>query len=77
MIEYYSATRKKEVLPFATTWMDLKSIMLSEISQRKINTYITFILLTTLFFPASPDPLSLFLPPVPSLTYNGMTMSPP
>ena len=24
---------KKEILPFATTWMDLEDIMLSEISQ--------------------------------------------
>ena len=29
--------KKKEILPFATTWMDLESIMLSEISQRKTN----------------------------------------
>ena len=28
----------KEILSFATTWMDLESIMLSEISQRKTNT---------------------------------------
>ena len=32
--EYYSAI-KNELLSFATTWMDLKGIMLSEISQRK------------------------------------------
>ena len=31
-VEYYSAIKKK-ILPFATTWMDLKGIMLSEISQ--------------------------------------------
>ena len=35
-MEYYSAMRKKEILPSATTWMDLKGIMLSERSQRKI-----------------------------------------
>ena len=29
---------KNEILPFATTWMDLKGITLSEISQRKTNT---------------------------------------
>ena len=29
---------KKEILPFATTWMDLEGVMLSEISQRKTNT---------------------------------------
>ena len=28
-------SKKNEILPFATTWMELKGIMLSEISQRK------------------------------------------
>ena len=32
-MEYCAAERKKELLPFATAWMDLESIMLSEISQ--------------------------------------------
>ena len=32
-IEFYTAERKKELLPFATAWMELESIMLSEISQ--------------------------------------------
>ena len=27
--EYYSAVRRDEILPFATTWMDLEIIMLS------------------------------------------------
>ena len=31
-MEYYAAERK-EFLPFATAWMELESIMLSEISQ--------------------------------------------
>ena len=31
-MEYYAAERK-ELIPFATAWMDLESIMLSEISQ--------------------------------------------
>ena len=30
---YYAAERKKELLPFATAWMDLESIMLTEISK--------------------------------------------
>ena len=33
--EYYSAIRNNVILPFATTWMGLKYILLSEISQRK------------------------------------------
>ena len=32
-MEYYAAEKKKELLFFATAWMELKSIMLSEISQ--------------------------------------------
>ena len=32
-MEDYAAERKKELLHFVTTWMELESIMLSEISQ--------------------------------------------
>ena len=32
-MEYYSAIRKKQILPFATTWMELEDTVLSEISQ--------------------------------------------
>uniref|UniRef100_A0A9L0TKE0 DUF1725 domain-containing protein n=1 Tax=Equus caballus TaxID=9796 RepID=A0A9L0TKE0_HORSE len=31
--EYYSAFKKQEILPHATTWMKLENIMLSEINQ--------------------------------------------
>ena len=36
-LEYYSAIKRKEILPFA--WVDLESIMLSEISQTKKDKY--------------------------------------
>ena len=32
-MEFYEAESKKELLPFVTAWMELESIMLSEISQ--------------------------------------------
>ena len=32
-MEFYIAERKKKLIPFATAWMELESIMLSEISQ--------------------------------------------
>ena len=32
-MEFYAAERKKELIPFTTAWMELESIMLSEISQ--------------------------------------------
>ena len=34
-MEYYSAMKKNEILPFATTWMELEGIMLSEINQSR------------------------------------------
>ena len=37
-IEYYSAIKKNGILPFAATWMNLESVMRSEMSQRKTNT---------------------------------------
>ena len=39
-MEYHSAMRKKEILPFATTWIKVEAVMLNEISprQRKTNT---------------------------------------
>ena len=36
-MEYYSATRKNGILPFAMMWMELECIMLSEISQSEKN----------------------------------------
>ena len=36
-MEYYSAIKKNEIMPFAATWLDLKIIILSEVRQRKTN----------------------------------------
>ena len=38
-MEYYTAERKKELLPFETAWMELESIMRSEISQAAKDKY--------------------------------------
>lgn len=37
-MEYYSAIKKKEILPFVITWMPLECIMLEKVGQRKRNT---------------------------------------
>ena len=34
-MEYYSSLKKKEILQFATIWMDLEGTVLSEISQTR------------------------------------------
>ena len=36
-MQYYSAIRKNEIMPFAATQIDLEMITLSEVSQTKTN----------------------------------------
>ena len=38
-MEYYSATKKNEIMPFAATWVDLEIIILSEVSQTEKDKY--------------------------------------
>ena len=38
-MEYYSAIKKDEIMPFARTWMDLEIIILSEVSQTEKDKY--------------------------------------
>ena len=38
-MEYYAAIKRNEILPFTTTWTELESIMLSEISQAEKDNY--------------------------------------
>ena len=33
-MEYYSALKKNEIVPFAAAWMDLEILILSEVSQK-------------------------------------------
>ena len=39
-MEYYSAIKKNEIMPFAATWMDQKIIILSEICQKGKDKYL-------------------------------------
>ena len=38
-MEYYSAIKKDEIMPFAATRMDLEIIILSEVSQKEKDKY--------------------------------------
>ena len=39
-MEYYSAIKKNEIMPFAARWIDLELVILSEVSQTKKEKYI-------------------------------------
>lgn len=38
-VEYYSAIKRKPILLFVTTWLNLEDIMLNEVRQTKITLY--------------------------------------
>ena len=38
-MEYYSVTKKIEIMPFTATWLQLEIIILSEVSQREKDKY--------------------------------------
>ena len=38
-MEYYSAIKRNEIGPFVETWMDLETVILSEVSQKEKHKY--------------------------------------
>ena len=38
-VEYYSAIKKNEIMPSVAWWMDLESVIQSEVSQKEKNKY--------------------------------------
>ena len=38
-MEYYSAIKKNKIMQFAATWMELETLMLSEMSQKEKDKY--------------------------------------
>ena len=45
-MEYYSAIKKNDIIPFAATWMELENLILSEMSQKDIAIYHMISLIT-------------------------------
>ena len=46
-MQYYSATEKDEIMPFAATWMELEALILSEISQKEKDKYHMILLISS------------------------------
>ena len=38
-MEYYSVIKRNKIVPFAETWMDLETVIQSEVSQKEKNKY--------------------------------------
>ena len=38
-MEYYSAIKKNDIMPFAATWMELETLILSEMRQKEKDKY--------------------------------------
>ena len=38
-MEYYSVIKKNKIMPFAATWMELETLILSEVSQKEKDKY--------------------------------------
>ena len=45
-MEYYSAIMKNDIMPFAATWMELETLILSEITQKDKDKYHMISLMT-------------------------------
>ena len=43
-MDYYSAIRKNEIMPFAATWLNLEITILSEVSQKEKDKYYMILL---------------------------------
>ena len=42
IVEYYSGTKWNKIVPFSVTWMDIESIINSEVNQKEKNKYCIF-----------------------------------
>ena len=38
-MEYYSIIKKNDIMPFAATWLELETLILSKVSQNKEDKY--------------------------------------
>ena len=51
-MEYYSAMKKNKLMPLAVTWMKLKILILSEVSEKEKDKYHMISLITGIYYMA-------------------------
>ena len=51
-MEYYSAIKKDDIMPFAATWTELENLILSEMSQKDNDKYHMISPITGIYYPA-------------------------
>ena len=47
-MEYYSAIKKNKIMSFAATWMELETLILSEVSQEEKDKYLMISLISAI-----------------------------
>uniref|UniRef100_A0A8D0YKF1 DUF1725 domain-containing protein n=2 Tax=Sus scrofa TaxID=9823 RepID=A0A8D0YKF1_PIG len=52
IMEYYSAIKKNKIMPFAATWMELETLILSEVSQKEKDKYHMISLISGIYYMA-------------------------
>ena len=70
IMEYYTAGRKREPLPFTTAWMELESIILSEMSQVVKDKYHMISLIRGFILIAKSSIVQIIIYPTSSLSIN-------
>ena len=45
IVEHYAAIKRNEIVPFAKTWIDLETVIQSEVSQKEKNKYYIILLI--------------------------------
>ena len=51
-MEYYSAIKKNDIMPFAAIWMEQETLILSEISQKEEDKYHMISLISGIYYMA-------------------------
>ena len=57
-MEYYSATTRNKIVPFAETWMDQEFVIDSEVSQKEKNKYCILMQICGIYKNGTDEPIS-------------------